>query len=212
LCIYSILDVISAIKNYGFSTSPYPIILSIENHCSIKQQKRLAEVMRKILGNKLLMPGEGIGSNGLLPSPEELKYKVIVKGKRLKAEDAVQPVTDLEIKGKVSTAVGTNLSQPGIVLENNNELDNQESDEDEISAVKNPAVLKKKLEKAPHIAPDLSIMTYLGTGHVKQFSVEASAKVPCDMMCSYSEGTTNKNIKSQEKLQGWIHHNTVHLR
>ena len=32
-------DVIRAINDFGFATSPYPVILSIENHCSVTQQQ-----------------------------------------------------------------------------------------------------------------------------------------------------------------------------
>ncbi len=39
-----------AIKRYAFHASEYPLILSIENHCSIEQQDKMADHMRTILG------------------------------------------------------------------------------------------------------------------------------------------------------------------
>lgn len=41
-----------AIKPYAFYASEYPLILSIENHCSKKQQDRMAEHFKNILGIK----------------------------------------------------------------------------------------------------------------------------------------------------------------
>ncbi|XP_015272143.1 PREDICTED: 1-phosphatidylinositol 4,5-bisphosphate phosphodiesterase delta-1-like, partial [Gekko japonicus] len=61
-------DVIKAIKNYAFKTSPYPIILSLENHCSLEQQKMMAHHMQTILQDMLLVAP--VDSNKSLPSPE----------------------------------------------------------------------------------------------------------------------------------------------
>ena len=43
-------DVIHAVKEYAFYASPYPLILSLENHCGIEQQKVMARHLREILG------------------------------------------------------------------------------------------------------------------------------------------------------------------
>ena len=37
-------DVIEAVNKSAFVTSPYPVILSIENHCSIVQQQKMAKI------------------------------------------------------------------------------------------------------------------------------------------------------------------------
>lgn len=51
-------------------SSPYPLILSLENHCSLEQQKVMARYLHSILGDKLLTkPLEGLDSHNL-PSPE----------------------------------------------------------------------------------------------------------------------------------------------
>ncbi|XP_054846850.1 1-phosphatidylinositol 4,5-bisphosphate phosphodiesterase delta-1 isoform X2 [Eublepharis macularius] len=77
-------DVIKAIKNYAFKTSPYPVILSLENHCSIEQQKTMAHHLQTILQDALLLAP--LDSNKYLPSPEQLKGKILIKGKKLSAE------------------------------------------------------------------------------------------------------------------------------
>ncbi|UJR36403.1 hypothetical protein I4U23_029126 [Adineta vaga] len=65
-----------------FKTSPYPVILNIENHCSIEQQKEMARILKEILGDRLITE-EIMGDNpATLPSPEELKYKVLVRSKK----------------------------------------------------------------------------------------------------------------------------------
>ncbi|CAL1547808.1 unnamed protein product, partial [Lymnaea stagnalis] len=43
-------DVIKAINEYAFKTSPYPVTLSIENHCSLQQQQVMANVMNLTFG------------------------------------------------------------------------------------------------------------------------------------------------------------------
>ena len=42
-----------AILPYAFSTSSYPLILSIENHCTKEQQDKMAHHFKDILGNLL---------------------------------------------------------------------------------------------------------------------------------------------------------------
>ena len=42
-----------AIKPYAFHSSPFPLILSIENHCSREQQDRMASLFRTVLGDQL---------------------------------------------------------------------------------------------------------------------------------------------------------------
>ncbi|KAM3593333.1 uncharacterized protein V6R79_010596 [Siganus canaliculatus] len=82
-------DVIKAIKDFAFKTSEYPVILSLENHCSVDQQKLMAHHLISILGDALVTKplGNTVPSN--FPSPEELKGKFLIKGKRLNKLDAI---------------------------------------------------------------------------------------------------------------------------
>ncbi|XP_032880827.1 1-phosphatidylinositol 4,5-bisphosphate phosphodiesterase delta-4 [Amblyraja radiata] len=76
-------DVIAAVNTYAFTVSEFPVIVSIENHCRLEQQQVMAHHLRSILGDKLLTcPLEGSPPNAL-PSPQDLRRKVLVKGKRI---------------------------------------------------------------------------------------------------------------------------------
>ncbi|XP_036437670.1 1-phosphatidylinositol 4,5-bisphosphate phosphodiesterase beta-4-like [Colossoma macropomum] len=82
-------DVIQAIKETAFVTSEYPVILSFENHCSKPQQYKMAKYCEDIFGDLLLkQPLEGfpIEPGRPLPSPTDLKRKILIKNKRLKPE------------------------------------------------------------------------------------------------------------------------------
>ncbi|XP_063001609.1 1-phosphatidylinositol 4,5-bisphosphate phosphodiesterase eta-2 [Elgaria multicarinata webbii] len=84
-------DVIETINKYAFIKSEYPVILSIENHCSVTQQKKMAQYLIEILGDKLDLSSMSNEDLTKLPSPESLKGKILVKGKKLPAnisEDA----------------------------------------------------------------------------------------------------------------------------
>jgi phosphatidylinositol phospholipase C delta len=57
----------------------YPIILNIENHCSTEQQKEMARILKEILGDRLVTKALFEQDPTVLPSPEDLKYKVIIR-------------------------------------------------------------------------------------------------------------------------------------
>uniref|UniRef100_A0A4W6DBZ3 Phosphoinositide phospholipase C n=1 Tax=Lates calcarifer TaxID=8187 RepID=A0A4W6DBZ3_LATCA len=82
-------DVIKAIKDFAFKTSDYPVILSLENHCSVDQQKLMAHHLISMLGDALVTKPLGNTMPTNFPSPEELKGKFLIKGKRLNKLDAV---------------------------------------------------------------------------------------------------------------------------
>ncbi|XP_035222193.1 1-phosphatidylinositol 4,5-bisphosphate phosphodiesterase eta-2-like isoform X2 [Stegodyphus dumicola] len=78
-------DVLEAVKQYAFRASQYPVILSIENHCDIPQQVKMAYYITTILGEYLYK--EPIGQDEKEhPSPESLARKILIKGKKLKDE------------------------------------------------------------------------------------------------------------------------------
>uniref|UniRef100_A0A674JHQ2 Phosphoinositide phospholipase C n=1 Tax=Terrapene triunguis TaxID=2587831 RepID=A0A674JHQ2_9SAUR len=71
-------DVVQAIKDHAFVTSEFPVILSIEEHCSVEQQRHMAKVFKEVFGNQLLMKPIEVSADQL-PSPTQLKEKFIIK-------------------------------------------------------------------------------------------------------------------------------------
>ena len=105
----SLRSVLEAINECAFPSptsggglqTDYPVILSFENHCTLAQQKVMARMMIEIFGDKLLTPltPQLVSELPANDSPEALRGKIIVKGKR-PAEDE----EDEEVEAKVETA------------------------------------------------------------------------------------------------------------
>ncbi|KAG5838375.1 1-phosphatidylinositol 4,5-bisphosphate phosphodiesterase gamma-1 [Anguilla anguilla] len=85
-------DVLTTIKEHAFVTSEYPVILSIEDHCSIVQQRNMATFFKKVFGDMLLTKAVDISADGL-PSPNQLKRKILIKHKKLAEGSAYEEVS-----------------------------------------------------------------------------------------------------------------------
>ncbi|OJA11807.1 hypothetical protein AZE42_12676, partial [Rhizopogon vesiculosus] len=73
-------EVCEAIAKYAFVTSPYPVIISAEIHCSVPQQDIMVTIMHDVFGDALVSaPVEGRPKFEFLPSPEQLKRRVLLK-------------------------------------------------------------------------------------------------------------------------------------
>ncbi|XP_010078970.1 PREDICTED: 1-phosphatidylinositol 4,5-bisphosphate phosphodiesterase zeta-1 [Pterocles gutturalis] len=79
----SFCSVIRVVDKYAFMTSEYPVVLSLENHCSPKQQEVMADYLESILGDKLLTSTIDGTAVSQLPSPEALKFKILIKNKKV---------------------------------------------------------------------------------------------------------------------------------
>lgn len=76
------MDVIRTIREHAFITSEYPLILSIEDNCSVPQQRKMAAAMKEVFGEMLLT--QQVDKNETeLPSPHQLRRKIILKHKKL---------------------------------------------------------------------------------------------------------------------------------
>jgi phosphatidylinositol phospholipase C gamma-1 len=80
------MDVIKNIKKHAFQTSDYPVILSIEDHCSLPQQRKMAKAFEEVFGSALLvapLDAKGAVDESCMPSPHTLRKRIILKHKKL---------------------------------------------------------------------------------------------------------------------------------
>lgn len=73
-------DCITVINRYAFISSDFPLILSLEVHCNPEQQLAMTKIMKETFKDQLIL--EPLMTNcHILPSPEEMKGRILVKVK-----------------------------------------------------------------------------------------------------------------------------------
>ncbi|KAJ2608936.1 phospholipase [Coemansia sp. RSA 1365] len=169
-------DAIVAISRYAFATSPYPVILSFETHCSLSQQARMACIIKKHLGSKLLLAPVGKCAEVELPSPNKLKYKIIIKNK----------VLDAPSNRPLSLPAGQIGKIPPPLSPSKN-----------VSPRVSIAQMKRK------VAPELSeLIVYCKAGQFEGFE-EGYLEPAFDRVISVSESTSNQLIRQRPKQYIW---------
>ncbi|XP_064600200.1 1-phosphatidylinositol 4,5-bisphosphate phosphodiesterase delta-1-like isoform X2 [Liolophura sinensis] len=168
------VDVIHVIKAYAFemspligrAASPFPVILSIENHCSIKQQQRLAFHLKDILGKYLYT--KQVDPLKDLPSPDDLKDKILIKAKKLP-----DTIPEEEV-GEVSD-------------------EDEAADLDDNSSMTEKPKSKSKLKLAPELSDLVNVFKSV---HFHGFEHAANNARPNEMV-SLGESKMEKLIKQQ---------------
>lgn len=174
-------DVLEAINENAFIRSPFPLILSIENHCSVKQQRVMAKYFKEILQDKLyrIQPGE---NESYLPSPEALKEKILIKNKKLPAD----VTTD---SGEVSDE-GEDQDE-NIEMNGECKLERQNSKTGSIKRqiMKDP---NKKPKKTTKLIRELSdLVTYCKSVAFQDFQYSSENQKFWEM-CSFSENVARR--------------------
>ncbi|XP_042312771.1 1-phosphatidylinositol 4,5-bisphosphate phosphodiesterase epsilon-1 isoform X2 [Sceloporus undulatus] len=127
-------EVVEAIDRSAFITSDMPIIISIENHCSLPQQRKMADIFKNTFGDKLVTKflfETDFSDDPMLPSPHQLRRKILLKNKKLKAHQT--PVDILKQKAHqlaYMQAQASNGSNMGNLSTTNEEEEDEEDEYD----------------------------------------------------------------------------------
>uniref|UniRef100_A0A3B4VIV0 Phosphoinositide phospholipase C n=1 Tax=Seriola dumerili TaxID=41447 RepID=A0A3B4VIV0_SERDU len=127
-------DVVEAINRAAFVNSDMPVILSIENHCSLPQQRKMAEIFKTVFGERLVtrfLFESDFSDDPHLPSPLQLQGRILLKNKKLKAHQA--PVDILKQKAHQLAHMQAQASNgsPGVTSPGNHTNEEEEEEEDE---------------------------------------------------------------------------------
>eukprot|EP00051_Salpingoeca_urceolata_P015188 m.195978 g.195978 ORF g.195978 m.195978 type:complete len:1241 (-) comp18316_c0_seq18:1291-5013(-) len=181
--------VVEAIKEYAFVTTAYPLILSIENHCSVPQMKIMAAVFKASFGSYLLsdfFPGDGPDSlPNVLPPLEKLKYKILIKNKKTTISDADKSAT-LQARALVP-ANGLETLEPMAIV-----VDGEMVKEDEEEA-------RQRRERSKEIAKELSdLVNYVTPFSFQGFEVSRQLN-NCYLMSSFNESKAMRFVAGSPK-------------
>uniref|UniRef100_A0A3Q3LIZ2 Phosphoinositide phospholipase C n=1 Tax=Labrus bergylta TaxID=56723 RepID=A0A3Q3LIZ2_9LABR len=127
-------DVVEAVNRAAFVNSDMPVILSIENHCSLPQQRKMAEIFKTVFGERLVtrfLFESDFSDDPHLPSPLQLRGRILLKNKKLKAHQA--PVDILKQKAHQLAHMQAQASNgsPGVTSPSNHTNEEEEEEEDE---------------------------------------------------------------------------------
>ncbi|XP_041420271.1 1-phosphatidylinositol 4,5-bisphosphate phosphodiesterase beta-1 isoform X1 [Xenopus laevis] len=176
----SFKEVIEAIAECAFKTSPYPVVLSFENHVdSPKQQAKMAEYCKQIFGDGLLtdvLEKNPLESGVALPSPMDLKYKILIKNKKKSHKSS-----DRSGKKKLTEQASNTCSDTSSVFEPSSpgageaEIESEEEDDDDDDDCKKSSMDEGTAGKEASATEEMSnLVNYIQP--VKFESFESSKK------------------------------------
>ncbi|KAJ8255973.1 hypothetical protein COCON_G00198370 [Conger conger] len=97
---------LEAVRDHAFLTTPFPLLLHLRQRCGPAQQRVVAQHLRQVFGDRLYAPEalETGPGDGLLPSPQQLRGRVLLLGKKLPPgqEGEEGEVTDEDEEEEVS--------------------------------------------------------------------------------------------------------------
>ncbi|XP_057640232.1 1-phosphatidylinositol 4,5-bisphosphate phosphodiesterase eta-2 [Chionomys nivalis] len=184
-------DVIETINKYAFIKNEYPVILSIENHCSVVQQKKMAQYLTDILGDKLDLSSVSSEDATMLPSPQMLKGKILVKGKKLPAN-----ISEDAEEGEVSDEDSADEMEDDCKLLNGDASTNRKRVEN-IAKKKLDSLIKESKIRDCEDPNDFTVSTLSPSGKLghKAEAKKGQSKVEEDVESGEDTGASRRNSR-----------------
>lgn len=136
--------VCEAIRENAFTVTDLPLIVSLEVHCSAKQQEIMVHIMKETWAEYLIPPPDVDAQ--VLPAPEELRRKILVKVKYTPPPNGLTPASTNASQASQLSRMSTQTSQ----------YSNLPSDPQNPDA---PPAKPKKKSKIIHMLSELGVYT-----------------------------------------------------
>ncbi|PSK78277.1 hypothetical protein CJJ07_001816 [Candidozyma auris] len=183
----SLRNVVKTIKAYAFQATQFPLILSLENHCSPESQRKVISILTDTFGSMLVT--EPLNTTACLPSPDSLKCRVLLKVKKTDFFTATQDDQSLMMSTSTTAA---SLS---------------EGNEHQNSSLK--IKLRKKTSTRAVIRPLSNLGVYIQGIKFRNFSLPESKTF--NHCFSLSEKSINNILKDENKRHSLDKHNRLFL-
>lgn len=183
----SLKNVLKVIKKFAFFSLDFPLILSLEIHCSSEGQLKVAESLREIIGDTLVVsPGD---DEVKLPSPRQLLKRILVKVKKSANMSAAIEETDHPL---IASTTSTSFSES-----------------DSLAGIRKPS-FKMRRQSSNKVIPELSQLgVYVQGIKFRNFSLPESKTL--NHCFSLSENSAINMLKDASKRESFDKHNRKFL-
>ncbi|KAJ8535610.1 hypothetical protein K7X08_023330 [Anisodus acutangulus] len=217
---------LKSIKEHAFSASPYPVVITLEDHLTPDLQAKVAQMLTETFGEMLFVPESD--SLKECPSPEELKHRIIISTKPpkeyLEASASVGKERNSSTRSKDSEddVWGSEPSSLMADQEENEKSDSDKSYDDDDDSTHRPHVAsaykrliaihagkpKGGLKEALKVDPDkvrrLSLSEQALEKAAESHGTEIVRFTQRNILRVYPKGT-RFNSSNYKPLIGWMH-------
>ncbi|XP_061347174.1 phosphoinositide phospholipase C 4-like isoform X2 [Gastrolobium bilobum] len=216
-----LIKCLKSIKEHAFSASPYPVIITLEDHLTPDLQAKVAKMITQTFGDMLFCPNHENLKD--FPSPEELKYRIMISTKPpkeylksksakenskilLKSKDSDEDEWGKEVTGVAKAQNEDDLSDDDESNEDDSET-NQQSDYKRLIAIhagKPKGSLKEALKVENDKVRRLSLSEQALEKATESLGTDLIRFTQKNFLRVYPKGT-RVNSSNYKPLVGWMH-------
>lgn len=211
--------VVDVIRKYAFIATPYPLIISLEIRCSKESQLKCISIMKLIFGDMMIV--NPINKDNILPSPKDLKHKILIKVKKSNFTTIIKPLQNSSTISSYSnhSSLSTSSTQSDDLYYSGSKTDetintddgdsnntnNSNSIPSTISSKALKTMVSRPTTKTP-ILPELTLLApYLVGIKYRNFSLPESKTF--NHVLSFSDRSLMLLLKDKTKLISILKHN-----